>query len=493
MSFNTMAKKIVFKKFSDLKLLLPFLMVKITQHPRHRVVAGVDFEWSSQSWTHNIFRVWELLFWRRLGKSGKPNDTIKPYNSFEIDPSRGYFKVHFHCKEAAIAHFEGAIRQALHIKQWKNAWEKRDVLAMARHPLVVQFGMAGFLLTLDSSKIGHMIPLMSGAIAFDGAAAGPSSFSLTTSGSNRILFCASVSTGTVPQILYNSVGMTEVVAQVGMNGTGYSNRTQYLVAPATGSNTVDLQSGGARGAGASYTGVSQGALDNTGSSGSVASSPITSSVTTVADLCWVFMGAATATSNTHSQSASTGSTQRAVDNAHDDTTCGAYDNGSAKTPAGAVSMSVTWNNPSPTRGGAGVQASFAPLPTTYTLSVNDTISIAESIVMLITSFINVNDAITITESVTVTNTNLPLSVFDTITITEQSIADSTITWLINVNDSISITESVTMGGTSFISVNDAISITESVTVYRADLASGIANMRGTDENYLLGMDDLTIL
>jgi hypothetical protein len=47
--------------------LLAYILATLTQHNRQKMVLGVDFEWSSSLWVHNLFRVYELLFWRREG------------------------------------------------------------------------------------------------------------------------------------------------------------------------------------------------------------------------------------------------------------------------------------------------------------------------------------------------------------------------------------------------------------------------------------------
>lgn len=336
-------------------------MILVTGHGRHEVKYRRDFLWSSKCWTHNVCRAWEVIFWRRLAPSNRIGDTIKPYSSFDFDVPKNYFKVRFHCAEAVVAHVEGMVRQALAIEYWKELWKAKDYIGLLKHPVVVQIGIVGALITIDSSKHG-ILPLMVGAIAIDGTGGGNVTFSLTTSGSNRILFVSKGDTGTAV-VVYNSVSMT-LIAQSNVGISGYNNRSWSLVAPSTGSNTVDFQSGGAKGGGASYTGASQGALDNTGT-GSSGTSPLTLSITTVADLCWVFMGATSVCSNSSSIAASTGSTLRGNGvQPIDDMCCGAFDNNAAKTPAGSVSMSATYSNTSGTQGIAGVQASFAPVSPT---------------------------------------------------------------------------------------------------------------------------------
>lgn len=46
--------------------ILPWILCQITRHPRSRVRAGMDFQWTN-SMVHNLFRIYELIFWRREG------------------------------------------------------------------------------------------------------------------------------------------------------------------------------------------------------------------------------------------------------------------------------------------------------------------------------------------------------------------------------------------------------------------------------------------
>lgn len=107
---------------------------------------------------------------------------------------------------------------------------------------------------------------------------------------------------------------------------------------------------------------------------------------------------------------------------------------------------------------------------TSSINVNDALTITESVTMERVSFINVFDAITITESVTVTNTTLgPIDVNDTITLTESVTITNTTLGPINVNDTVTITESIATETVNTISVSDTITISESVTVENTQL------------------------
>ena len=176
------------------------------------------------------------------------------------------------------------------------------------------------------------------AIAFDSSASGGSSWSHTCNGSNRILFVTTTSdsSGGVTGVTYNGVSMTLEF------GGGY-HKIWKLINPASGANTVSItHSGSAQGVSSSYTGVSStgnpeaSASKNSGSSVTT----ITHSVTTITDNDWVVASCWYDTSSA-SQTAGTGSTQRSVRSGSASyASVGLYDNGSAKTPAGSVSMTV---------------------------------------------------------------------------------------------------------------------------------------------------------
>ena len=50
-----------------MKNFLKKLAERITGKPRETIRLGRDFEWSKDSWVHNIFRSFEVLFGRKSG------------------------------------------------------------------------------------------------------------------------------------------------------------------------------------------------------------------------------------------------------------------------------------------------------------------------------------------------------------------------------------------------------------------------------------------
>lgn len=162
------------------------------------------------------------------------------------------------------------------------------------------------------------------------------SWSHTCTGSDRILwvYVMNSSAVNVTSVTYNGVELTLAVG----NGSSQRSRLYYLIAPATGANTVQVNLASTSYvycASASYTGVAQtGQPDATGFANNGAS-PRTTSVTTVADNCWTVLGArAVSTGNT---SASTNSTKKVDRSGY----VQFYDNNTEVSPAGSYSMTVT--------------------------------------------------------------------------------------------------------------------------------------------------------
>ncbi len=98
------------------------------------------------------------------------------------------------------------------------------------------------------------------------------------------------------------------------------------------------------------------------------------------------------------------------------------------------------------------------------IDVNDSITVAEDVEIGMVSVINVNDSIALSESVTVENPTLPLEVNDSITVAE-SVTMLITFLLIDINDTISVAENVIMEQFNLIDVNDSISVAESTTLF----------------------------
>lgn len=308
--------------------------------PRQEIVRGRDFEWSQQSWTHNVFRFYELVFGRTYGPNGI-GDTIR--------------------KESSTMWTRDGVYHACH------SWE--SVFAL------VETLVRGFFRSLKPIPIRISIPVLQTpqgfpifaspyifAIALDATSSAANvnaistTFAHTNTGSNLYmsyaLSAATTNTNqTVSTITYNAVGATSIDVQ---NDNATNNRITelwYQVGPATGANNVVVtyanQPGSFFNVGvASYSGVSQtGQPDAFGKNTSGASNvtSMAKSITTVADNCWI-VGAACNLANGTSTAGDSGTTLR---QSIYQRVAGGYelfqlDSNGAKTPAGAYSTGYNW-------------------------------------------------------------------------------------------------------------------------------------------------------
>lgn len=86
--------------------ILPQLLANITGHPRQQMISGIDFQWSSELWVHNVFRVYELIFWRRFGIRAEASASQR----------NGKTIIRCHSWESLLAFTESQIRQAFSFK-----------------------------------------------------------------------------------------------------------------------------------------------------------------------------------------------------------------------------------------------------------------------------------------------------------------------------------------------------------------------------------------
>lgn len=200
------------------------------------------------------------------------------------------------------------------------------------------------------------------AIAFDAQSASSFSsgttntFSHTCSGSDRILYVGVYDgLNNVTGVTYNGTSMT-LVNSFAMTGSaaGQYIRLYQLVNPSTGTNNVVITcsvAGNTYGNGISYTGANQtGQPDANNTNGASTGTSLTTSVTTVADNCWIvgyayMAGTITAGTNTTLRSTNASGV------------LASFDTNSAQTPAGSKSVQTN----SGTNGFNGhVIASFSP-------------------------------------------------------------------------------------------------------------------------------------
>lgn len=186
----------------------------------------------------------------------------------------------------------------------------------------------------------------------------------TISGSNIIMFInidadlvsADASCTHVSSVTYNSVAAT-LIAKVAPTG-GRCVYGYYLVGASPGTANIDIKSTSANSLGAHamyYTGAaSVGQLDNSTSQVALTGTNLTTSLTTVANNCWVvYMGSNVSGSNL----AGAGMTMR--EGAGGFTASFIGDNNGAKTPPGSVSENVSQAGGTSTIWGV-VMASIVP-------------------------------------------------------------------------------------------------------------------------------------
>lgn len=220
------------------------ILATITGVPRYQVKVGVNFEWSSKSWTHNIFRVYELIFWKRYG--------IK--------------------KELTTFNINGKLIHEGHSLESKCA-------------------------ILETNVRNRLASLKFAAIATDATASGtygasPRTHSHTCTGSDLILMMAGFSFGSGTTSTYNSVSMTNLGTYAYGTRNGCLN---YLLNPATGANNLVFTPGGdGIAVTSSYTGVAQtgqpDATINTQTTGAGTATSLTATVTVIATGSWLMAG-----------------------------------------------------------------------------------------------------------------------------------------------------------------------------------------------------------
>lgn len=200
-------------------------------------------------------------------------------------------------------------------------------------------------------------------IAFDASSegsAGASSltFSHTTSGSNRILWCGTYvsDSATVSGVTYNSVAMTSAGTAV-LDADGRRQYLWYLLAPATGANNVVVSatpgSPNIRAVCASYTGAQQSGVPDAYATKDDTTnvSSFSHNITTVANNAWIVMTGLT-------DQIMTGTGSATMREEHADQSYGLFDTNGAITPAGSTAMgfSVSFS----TTRHSILLASFAP-------------------------------------------------------------------------------------------------------------------------------------
>ncbi len=452
------------RKISKASEIIPALFAILQRTVRY----DPRVQWSDKSWVHNIFRFYELIFWRKFG--------IRPESSVSTFRENGKLKtsIAFHSWESVFAYCESWIRglvprmipERVFIPVFQTSG------GIFRPP-----GLENYLfaIAIDTSVNGGSV------------APGTSlTWSHTCTGSNLLLsvglWVDSTATDVVTGITYNSVAMTRANrATIDI----FNQVLYYLVAPDTGAHNVvgSFSSSSVVGGSASYSGCAQtGQPDaqNTNTA-AVGSTSITTTVTVVTNNSWLTGqygnngGTTTAGAGTF-QRQTEGSTNRCI-----------YDSNAA---VGTGSQSLIVNVASSPQNSILNIMAIAPVSTDININLSDSVTVAESVTMMEDLNPDVNDAVTVAEAITTGGVDLgDISVFDSVTVSESVAID--FPFDISVFDSVAVSESVTVENTSLgdINVNDAVTISESVTVTVSAAKRGMVVMRSNQQSYPIPMDD----
>lgn len=263
--------------------ILPYILTILTKHPRQKV----DIEWSKDILISNIFRMWELLFWRKNGVRPESQSTYED----------GKISYEFFTFESLAVHYETRFRAFLKgIKLPKLKFVRVEI---------PQLAFAGF--RQNNQKQFYILAIAETSASFTddpNAGTNHATFtSATATGSNRL----AVLVGRVGGTNANTDTVTSYVfdGQSGTNSRGGStsmsiNVTEnmwlyHLVAPnTTASPSVTFTTANSGGGYAhnckvvQYTGAKQTAQpDNSVSTGPGTVSTQTITLTPVVSNVWV--------------------------------------------------------------------------------------------------------------------------------------------------------------------------------------------------------------
>lgn len=297
------------KQIKSFRDILPVLMVIFTCHDRYLP----EIEWSDKSWTHNVFRVYELIFSRRNGIRHEMTTLSENGKTTHV----------CHSIESVFAMGELHIRELFKSLKFKPFKIYIPVLQTPQGFPILSSPYL-FAIAYDTS-IDVQINPASHTVSF------------TTSGSDRYLLVGSLkqSSHWFTAFTYAGTGMTEIGTKQFYSAAGEYNQTWSLLNPATGTNNIvgtESASGTEGIIAISYSGVDTSALDTSNIASSATATNITNTMTTTADNCWLvgyfrFAGTISAGSNT--------TLRRSASNIN------VGDTNAAQTPAGSHSIAGT--------------------------------------------------------------------------------------------------------------------------------------------------------
>lgn len=263
--------------------ILPTFLALLTGHDRY----FPEIEWSSKSWTHNVFRVYEILFGRRYGIRAEMSTVC-----FIEDGKKTVYRA-CHSWESVFALVETYIRDFIHSYKPKPF---RIFIPQFSTPVGVHFA-SPYLFAIAFDSVTPTIQETSAASSI--------SYSHTCTGSDLIIVGYTLWAPAIPTLTaysYNSVNGT-IVDQQAFGTLNESDGIAIKSGPSTGSHTVvhTLSATATiviRAGSISYSGCAQTeAVDShaktTGSFS--ASTNVASTTTVVASNCWLVMGTSNGT------------------------------------------------------------------------------------------------------------------------------------------------------------------------------------------------------
>lgn len=441
-----------------LRRIIPTIIARITGKERYLPV----IEWSSKSWTHNVFRLYELICWRQYGIRAEASAGLK--SIIVNGKTKNVIVYEYYTFEAVCAGFEGRIRESLaKIKNFDLSFQFPFRLYVYRMQPIngVDTGLFGspyvFAIAYDSD---------SGTLANTSATA-TLTISFTTSGSDRLIASSATANGpsyTTTGITYNSTALTKINEV--RDSANALQGLWYLKNPSSGSNNLVITNSGSATAGAciSFTGADQTApLDaQTTVAGATTTSYSCSVTTTVAD-CMLLC-----TSRTGNGFTLVGGTNTTIAIQPEVTYFGggALWYSTATVSTGSNTLNVT--SASQLFGG-GTIASFKPVAgTAYTTERTETVTSTDTRVMSVTRAIS--ETITNTDAVlkstvrTITETITNSDVFSSIMIFYKELSESVSSADTIFKDTVrNITESVTNNDTISKLTNKIVSETTTIT------------------------------
>lgn len=317
--------------------ILALLIATITNHSRY----FPDFQWSSECWTHNVFRFFGMIFGEYYGIRPSVTTCAK----YDKDGNIFYSEQIFHQLEPIIAYREMELRSFLKLFS-------KITVPILKTPNGFYFPSSPYLFA-----IAHDTSNSTGNV---GGGGGTTTLGHTCTGSNLFaLMHANWGSGggnSLSSPTYNSVTMTkeqEILASAQGNQTSYG-----LHNPSTGTHNFSLtQAVGGNGfdlCGQSYTGVQQtnDSVDNSRSfTGSSLSSPNNQSITPNTSNSWCIVWL----NSNQTIAASTNMSFRVLNDSNGSSV--GDSNGAATTAGVALTQSWTWTG---TDSQAGNQISIAP-------------------------------------------------------------------------------------------------------------------------------------